>query len=258
MPPRKKVVVAESNPAGEEDSSPAAAGSGAGGMGIDQYELPKSVIARLAKGAVPAEVKLQKEVPLALVKSSTVFINYLAALSHDLATDKNTKTITALHVLEAVRQLGWEDGGRGLEKELKRELKAFRKIAEAKKAGTYVPPPRGGQPKTSHSTKPTTTTTGTTTSAAASGTPRAASSERAPRDDERPEGDLEEEVVDDDDDDVRMEGIELYSEGEGQDDEGELEGFGEDSAAGVGADGIDEPEGAAESVSLDDVDEDDE
>lgn len=43
--------------------------------------------------------------------------------SHDLATEKGTKTITALHVLEATKQLGWEDGGKSLEKELKKELK---------------------------------------------------------------------------------------------------------------------------------------
>ncbi|GAA5840648.1 hypothetical protein JCM5353_000260 [Sporobolomyces roseus] len=159
MPPRKKVVggaastsAAAATPDGDED----------GPGGIDQYELPKSVIARLAKSAVPPEVKLQKEVPLALVKGSTVFINYLAALSHDLAQEKNTKTIAANHVLEAVKQLGWEDGGE-LSKHLKKELKAFRKIAEAKKNGTYVAPkpkpkPVPSKPKASTSASASTST----------------------------------------------------------------------------------------------------
>ncbi|GAA5825527.1 hypothetical protein JCM10212_003597, partial [Sporobolomyces blumeae] len=131
MPPRKKVVAAQSGSGPSLSAATAsanAAAQGGGGVepddaeGIDQFELPKSVVARLAKGAVPAEVKFQKEVPLALVKGSTVFINYLAALSHDLAQEKNQKTISAAHVLEAVKQLGWDDGGQ-LHKALKKELK---------------------------------------------------------------------------------------------------------------------------------------
>ena len=79
-------------------------------------------VTRLAKSAVPPETKLQKDVPLALVKGSTIFINYLSALAHDTAVDQGHKTITAAHVLEAVKQLGWEDTG-DLSKLLKRELK---------------------------------------------------------------------------------------------------------------------------------------
>ena len=41
--------------------------------------------------------------------------------SHDAATERSHKTITAGHVLEAVKQLGWEDGSE-LVKQLKSEL----------------------------------------------------------------------------------------------------------------------------------------
>ncbi|CEQ40352.1 SPOSA6832_01981 [Sporobolomyces salmonicolor] len=126
--PRKKAVPAAADPAS------ATGADGEDGQGIDSFELPKSVVARLAKAAVPPEVKLQKEVPLALVKGSTVFINYLAALSHDVATERNHKTIAATHVLDAVKQLGWDDGGE-LSKTLKQELAAFREANEARKQG---------------------------------------------------------------------------------------------------------------------------
>ncbi|EGU11834.1 Proteophosphoglycan ppg4 [Rhodotorula toruloides ATCC 204091] len=157
MPRAKAKKPAQSDPADEDG-------------GLEAFELQK--IARLAKGAVsldfypiplryrsrwrrrddraqltsprrgqlPVDIKLQKEVPLALVKGSTVFINYLAALSHDVATERNNKTISAQHVLDAVKQLGWNDGGE-LHKTLKKELAAFRAAADAKKRGEPAPAP---------------------------------------------------------------------------------------------------------------------
>ncbi|KAJ3576332.1 hypothetical protein NP233_g506 [Leucocoprinus birnbaumii] len=47
--------------------------------GIEAYELPKSVVTKIAKSALPDNAKLQKDTVLALVKGSTLFINYLAA-----------------------------------------------------------------------------------------------------------------------------------------------------------------------------------
>ncbi|GAA5981863.1 hypothetical protein JCM5350_005752 [Sporobolomyces pararoseus] len=275
MPPRKKVVPAatatttESAPPATEDD----------GMGIDQYELPKSVIARLAKSSVPPEVKLQKEVPIALVKSSTVFINYLAALSHDLATEKGTKTIAALHVLEATKQLGWEDGGKSLEKELKKELKgnnnspisiffplleiSFRKIQEKKKNGTYVAPPsRGAQTSSARTTKSKPIEKEATTEGeneagtegeqeeaqGGGGGPSTAAGEGVTmiRDDDGPNQEEEDLYP------GQGEDVELYSEGEGDEEEEE----GEEEFDG--ADGVEEPEGAVDLVELDDVDDDEE
>ncbi|GAA5981701.1 hypothetical protein JCM10908_004571 [Rhodotorula pacifica] len=133
--PRKKAAPAQSDPTHEEDG------------GLEAFELPKSVVARIARGALPDDIKLQKEVPLALVKGSTVFINYLAALSHDLASEKNHKTISAAHVLDAVKQLGWDDGGE-LHRQLKKDLAGFRAAAEAKKKGLAPPalPPKAPKP----------------------------------------------------------------------------------------------------------------
>jgi DNA polymerase epsilon subunit 3 len=48
--------------------------------GIDKFELPKSVVTKIAKSAIPENAKLQQATVLSLVKGSTVFINYLGAL----------------------------------------------------------------------------------------------------------------------------------------------------------------------------------
>ena len=61
-------------------------------QGISDFELPKTTLTKLAKGAVgfalrsrflsldqiPDNVKMQQEVIMALMRSSTLFINYLS------------------------------------------------------------------------------------------------------------------------------------------------------------------------------------
>lgn len=84
-------------------------------------------------------MKLAKEVPTALQKASTVFVSYLASVyvapvsyqqaelvmfavtyrAHDIAQERGEKTLSAQHVLEACKQLDWED-----EDELVRVLKS--------------------------------------------------------------------------------------------------------------------------------------
>jgi len=41
--------------------------------------LPKSMIARLAKGVLPANTQIHKDALLALHKSATIFVNYIAS-----------------------------------------------------------------------------------------------------------------------------------------------------------------------------------
>ena len=53
---------------------------------IDQYELPKSLVSKIAKSALPNHVKLQKDAVLALVKSSTVFVNYLGQKHYSIVS----------------------------------------------------------------------------------------------------------------------------------------------------------------------------
>ncbi|KAF9039058.1 histone-fold-containing protein [Panaeolus papilionaceus] len=70
--------------------------------GIDNFELPKSVVMKIAKSALPDNIKLQKETVHALVKGSTVFINYLAATAHGVAQSKQHKSISASDVIKAL------------------------------------------------------------------------------------------------------------------------------------------------------------
>jgi len=46
---------------------------------LQDLTLPKSMIARLAKGVLPANTQIQKDALLALHKSATVFVSYIAS-----------------------------------------------------------------------------------------------------------------------------------------------------------------------------------
>ncbi|KPV75379.1 uncharacterized protein RHOBADRAFT_53362 [Rhodotorula graminis WP1] len=208
--PRKKPAPAAADLAAEEDG------------GIEAFELQKSVVARLVKSSLPPDVKLQKEVPLAMVKGSTVFIAYLAALAHDTATEKNHKTIAASHVLEASKQLAWDDGG-ALQKMLKKELAAFRANNEAKKQGRAVPK---GKKAAAEGSDAENDDDGDAVLAAAAGVGAV------------PEGDDGEGAAAGADDGAdEAEGIELYVE--------EDEGAVDEEMDDAGSEGIDEPEPGA-------------
>lgn len=101
MPPRKST---DSIAAKGADGEPAPAGPGRGrgqrnsdGLGVEvrttadlhrkinltdnalqDLGLPRSMVQRLAKGMLPANTSIQKDALLAMSKSATVFVNYLA------------------------------------------------------------------------------------------------------------------------------------------------------------------------------------
>ncbi|KAJ7207816.1 histone-fold-containing protein [Mycena pura] len=102
--------------------------------GIENYELPKSLVTRIAKSALPENIKMQKETVLSLVKGSTVFINYLAAtqvssLAHDVALSKQHKSISASDVLKALETIEFGD----LVDKLQGELLVYRELAKTDK-----------------------------------------------------------------------------------------------------------------------------
>ena len=45
---------------------------------LQELQLPKSIITRLAKGVLPPNTQIQANAILAMTKSATVFINHLA------------------------------------------------------------------------------------------------------------------------------------------------------------------------------------
>ncbi|KAF8553126.1 histone-fold-containing protein [Imleria badia] len=76
--------------------------------GIENFELPKSLVTKIAKSAIPDNAKLQKETVLSLVKGSTVFINFLGD-AHDVALSKQHKSISASDVLKALEMIEFGD-----------------------------------------------------------------------------------------------------------------------------------------------------
>lgn len=99
--------------------------------GIENYELPRTQVIKVAKSDIPDSVQLRKEVQQALVKSASVFISYLTAAAHDRATGKGGKIISANHVLEAWKEL--EIGGEDEVRVLKEQLGEYRRAAVRKK-----------------------------------------------------------------------------------------------------------------------------
>lgn len=103
--------------------------------GIENFELPKSLVTRIAKSAIPDNAKLQKETVLSLVKGSTVFINYLAATAHDVALSKQHKSISASDVLKALEMIEFGD----LVDKLQEELQIYRDNTKTRKSGVSLP-----------------------------------------------------------------------------------------------------------------------
>ncbi|KAJ7140062.1 histone-fold-containing protein [Mycena crocata] len=98
--------------------------------GMENFELPKSLVTRIARSALPENVKMQKETVLSLIKGSTVFINYLAATAHDVALSKQHKSISASDVLKALEMIEFGD----LVDKLQAELTVYREQAKTDKS----------------------------------------------------------------------------------------------------------------------------
>ncbi|KAG5719185.1 DNA polymerase epsilon subunit 3 [Termitomyces sp. T112] len=129
--------------------------------GIENFELPKSLVTKIAKSALPDNAKLQKETVLSLVKGSTVFINYLAATAHDVAISKQHKSISASDVLKALETIEFGD----LVENLQNELIIYRANAKTDKK---KPPPSSAS---SAPSAPVPSASGTAAAAAAASAP---------------------------------------------------------------------------------------
>lgn len=46
---------------------------------VQDLNLPKSIVQRLAKGVLPPNTQIQKDALLAMSKSATVFVNYITS-----------------------------------------------------------------------------------------------------------------------------------------------------------------------------------
>ncbi|VDB92061.1 unnamed protein product [Peniophora sp. CBMAI 1063] len=102
--------------------------------GIEQYELPRAIVTKLAKAAVPDGTKMQRDTVTALMKGSTVFINYLAAVAQDVAHQKQHKTVNAADVLRALELIDFADVAGPLQEELVAYRENQRKTSSAASA----------------------------------------------------------------------------------------------------------------------------
>ncbi|KAI9245428.1 histone-fold-containing protein [Sporodiniella umbellata] len=71
-------------------------------VSIEEFELPKTVVARVLKSFLPEGTNLSKEARVAANKAATVFVSYLASVSNDVAKSANHKTVAASDVLKAL------------------------------------------------------------------------------------------------------------------------------------------------------------
>ncbi|CAO3692833.1 unnamed protein product [Rhizopus stolonifer] len=69
---------------------------------FEESELPKAIVSRIVKNALPVGASLQKEARLAVNRAGTEFVNHLASLLNQIAKESNDKTITTAHVLRAL------------------------------------------------------------------------------------------------------------------------------------------------------------
>ncbi|KAB2569864.1 DNA polymerase epsilon subunit 3 [Lasiodiplodia theobromae] len=78
------------------------------GLSVEDLNLPKTMVNRLAKGALPPNFNVQSVAQSAISKSATVFVNYLTAHASDIAARQNKKTIQPKDVLDALKELEFD------------------------------------------------------------------------------------------------------------------------------------------------------
>ncbi|KXJ91922.1 histone-fold-containing protein [Microdochium bolleyi] len=114
-----------------------------GAVTIEDLALPKSIITRLAKGVLPSNTQIQANAILAMSKSATLFINYLASAANEHTLDNNKKTIMPADVFAALEDTEFSFFRERLEAEYNKfndtqtiKRNTYRQKIAAKKAGT--------------------------------------------------------------------------------------------------------------------------
>lgn len=114
--------------------------------GIEDLNLPKSIITRLAKGVLPPNTQIQANAILAMTKAATVFINHLTNAANERTQNSNKKTIMPPDVFDALDDIEYPEFKELVQQEFKKfnEIQSTkrntyrRKVAAAKKGVPYV------------------------------------------------------------------------------------------------------------------------
>ncbi|KAF9173015.1 hypothetical protein BGX21_001950 [Mortierella sp. AD011] len=98
---------------------------------IEDNELPKAILTRIMKHVLPENTNIQANAKLAMTKSTTLFINYLASAANDVAASAGHKIVSGAHVLKAIESLDLEE----MLPRLNEEFQAFQAIQRSRKEG---------------------------------------------------------------------------------------------------------------------------
>ncbi|GMM51981.1 DNA polymerase epsilon noncatalytic subunit [Starmerella bacillaris] len=99
--------------------------------GIDELLLPRSLVARIAKQALPAHTPIPKDGVTALMRSSAMFISYITAQASKIAVFEGRKTINQSDVLQALEKCNFgQFVNPTIELSLKRQKKGEEEIHE--------------------------------------------------------------------------------------------------------------------------------
>ncbi|CRL02912.1 CLUMA_CG015881, isoform A [Clunio marinus] len=96
---------------------------------IQELTLPLSVIQRLIKDALPPNAIAKNEAKLGISRSASVFILFLTSAATEITSSKNQKTMTADHVLQALKEIEFDH----FIPELEVQLANYRRIMKDKK-----------------------------------------------------------------------------------------------------------------------------
>ncbi|XP_053951781.1 DNA polymerase epsilon subunit 3 [Anastrepha ludens] len=96
---------------------------------IEDLNLPNAVVGRLIKDALPEGANVSKEARAAIARAASVFVIFLTSTSTTLAHKQNHKTITAANILDALKQLEFEN----FVDPLTSDLESYRKAMKDKK-----------------------------------------------------------------------------------------------------------------------------
>ncbi|QSL67088.1 hypothetical protein MERGE_001475 [Pneumocystis wakefieldiae] len=100
-------------------------------VSIDDLNLPRSVVLRLVKKVLPEHTSIQKDAITALIRGSSVFINYLSAAAFDLSKLSSRKVILPSDVLKAIENIEFSS----FIPRMTGELELYEEILKEKKNG---------------------------------------------------------------------------------------------------------------------------
>lgn len=73
--------------------------------GLDDLLLPRTLVQRIARDALPESTQLPKDGVTALQRSATVFVSYVSAEANKISRQAGRKTVTPSDITKALEQL---------------------------------------------------------------------------------------------------------------------------------------------------------